>query len=74
MAAKNASGRPTVRCPECEIGILSTPSFTSRAATTKRHQLPVRVCRRCKIVILIEKTWSAGWRVWNSKEYVTKLE
>lgn len=72
MVSTKPAKTQTVRCPVCELGMLTTPSVTVRMATTKRFVLPLKVCRICQIVILHEKTWTSGWKIWNMKEYVNR--
>lgn len=72
--ADYAAARRIVRCPECDTGVLSTPTFVVRTARTARYSVPVKVCRRCKVLLLHDKTWLSGWKIWNRSEYVSAPE
>ena len=60
----------TIRCPQCEIAILSTPTISIRAEKRTRKTIPIKTCARCKVIMILEKTKNDGWKIWRGKEYL----
>ncbi|MDA7940112.1 MAG: hypothetical protein MPJ06_07840 [Nitrosopumilus sp.] len=46
----------------------------ARTSTVKRFSLPLRVCRRCKVILIHERAWVAEWKIWNKREYIGRID
>ena len=58
------------RCPECEMALLNTPTILVRRTKRTRVNLPLKVCRHCKIIIIKGRTRMNEWKLWNNGEYI----
>ena len=60
----------TLRCPECETAVLNTPRIQVQRRTRKSEILPFKVCKHCKVILVIGKTKIRGWKIWNGEHYL----
>ena len=57
-----------MRCPDCMGAMLNTPRIQVQLNRRSSESLPFKVCRRCKIIIIITGTKGvSGWRLWNGE-------